>query len=180
MARYNRLSPMNCLASIAAYGYCMLLLRQTGGGVIAQTDGGGGGNTTSSSNSEYPSCLGYTQHIQDGYCDADLNNAGCGYDGGERLSWRRTCHALYLRQPCADKFRTFVVLRLWKGRNANSVLVLLACGVVVVTANANDENLNADGCSIFIHLRCEFCFSISPTSRSNVSCDSLLSAPQAR
>lgn len=37
----------------------------------------------SDGSSEYLGCLGYTNHIKDGYCDTDLNNAECGWDGGE-------------------------------------------------------------------------------------------------
>ncbi|CAN0262573.1 unnamed protein product, partial [Scytosiphon promiscuus] len=60
----------------------MLLLRHTGGGVMAQANGGNG-SVSSSITSDYPACLGYTQHIRDGYCDADLNNADCDFDGGD-------------------------------------------------------------------------------------------------
>ncbi|CAM9475240.1 unnamed protein product [Ectocarpus sp. 12 AP-2014] len=37
----------------------------------------------SDGSSEYLGCLGYTNHIKDGYCDTDLNNAECGWDGGD-------------------------------------------------------------------------------------------------
>lgn len=32
----------------------------------------------------YPDCPGFMGYWQDSYCDDDLNNAACGYDGGER------------------------------------------------------------------------------------------------
>jgi hypothetical protein len=31
----------------------------------------------------YPDCAGYTNWINDGYCDGSNNNAECGYDGGD-------------------------------------------------------------------------------------------------
>lgn len=31
----------------------------------------------------YPECDGYAYSFQDGYCDSSLNNADCGYDGGD-------------------------------------------------------------------------------------------------
>ncbi|CAN0453229.1 unnamed protein product, partial [Hapterophycus canaliculatus] len=30
----------------------------------------------------YPGCGGYLPHMGDGFCDEDLNNAACGFDGG--------------------------------------------------------------------------------------------------
>lgn len=31
----------------------------------------------------YPDCTGYIYNLQNGYCNDDLNNAECGYDGGD-------------------------------------------------------------------------------------------------
>lgn len=39
--------------------------------------------TSSPSFLPYPGCTGYVPHIQDGYCDPSLNNAACGWDGGD-------------------------------------------------------------------------------------------------
>lgn len=88
-----------------AAAYCAaLVLRYNGGGVIAQGNGDdddnsnaddgssvslnpAGSPTSSDVAADHPDCPGYISHIKDGYCDTDLNNAECGFDGGELLTF---------------------------------------------------------------------------------------------
>lgn len=48
----------------------------------------------------FPECKGYMYSIQDGHCDDDLNNAECGYDGGD------CCRCVGLTCMCMRNFRT--------------------------------------------------------------------------
>ncbi|CAN0196406.1 unnamed protein product, partial [Hapterophycus canaliculatus] len=38
---------------------------------------------SSDTSTTYPGCGGYLPHMGDGFCDEDLNNAACGFDGGD-------------------------------------------------------------------------------------------------
>eukprot|EP00752_Nemacystus_decipiens_P002540 g2381.t1 len=83
--------------------FSVILLHPHGGVVHAQGNGDDDGDNSGSSSSTlppagapsagdddasagYPDCAGYTSHIADGYCDGDLNNASCGWDGGDCCS----------------------------------------------------------------------------------------------
>ncbi|CAN0369112.1 unnamed protein product [Pylaiella littoralis] len=106
--QHYRPRPVRLLV-LALACFSLLLFRHDGGGAIAQgngddDDGGGSTDDDDGSNdddgiitslsptgaptsldeaSDYPNCTGYTSHIKDGYCDTDLNNADCGFDGGD-------------------------------------------------------------------------------------------------
>lgn len=41
------------------------------------------GTLSSDTSTTYPGCGGYLPHMGDAFCDEDLNNAACGFDGGE-------------------------------------------------------------------------------------------------